>query len=485
MPNEIKGLNEECGVFGVFGDPQASALTFLGLHNLQHRGQEGAGIVSADNGQLLAHRDLGFLAEVFADENDLKKLTGSAAIGHVRYGTSGSNSVKNIQPFVFDYAGTPTALAHNGNLTNAQTLRRHFEQTATKFQSNSDTELLMQIVLEQHQVHPEADFMTNLKYALNQVHGGFAFLLLQPDRLIAALDPHGFRPLCLGQLPNGAYVFASESCALDIVGAKKIRDILPGELLVVDKDGVHLDHFTTDTQLALCSMEFIYFARPDSVIHGVTVHNARREMGRRLAHEQPAAADIVVGVPNSSLSAAAGYAEAAHLPYEMGLIKNQYVARTFIQPTQALREKSVQMKLSAIAGVVAGKRVVMVDDSIVRGTTSKQIVRLLKRAGAKEVHVRIACPPFKYPCYYGIDVSTRAELLAANHSVAEMQQIIEADSLGFLSKEGLIKAINLPDGKGVPNGGLTTAYFDGKYPTPLEDYAASFAASLQQTAEQK
>lgn len=485
MPNEIKGLNEECGVFGVFGDPQASALTFLGLHNLQHRGQEGAGIVSADNGQLLAHRDLGLLAEVFADENDLKKLTGSAAIGHVRYGTSGSNSVKNIQPFVFDYAGTPTALAHNGNLTNAQTLRRHFEQTATKFQSNSDTELLMQIVLEQHQVHPEADFMTNLKYALNQVHGGFAFLLLQPDRLIAALDPHGFRPLCLGQLPNGAYVFASESCALDIVGAKKIRDILPGELLVVDKDGVHLDHFTADTQLALCSMEFIYFARPDSVIHGVTVHNARREMGRRLAHEQPAAADIVVGVPNSSLSAAAGYAEAAHLPYEMGLIKNQYVARTFIQPTQALREKSVQMKLSAIAGVVAGKRVVMVDDSIVRGTTSKQIVRLLKRAGAKEVHVRIACPPFKYPCYYGIDVSTRAELLAANHSVAEMQQIIEADSLGFLSKEGLIKAINLPDGKGVPNGGLTTAYFDGKYPTPLEDYAASFAASLQQTAEQK
>lgn len=475
MPYEIKGLNEECGVFGVFGAQNASSLTYLGLHNLQHRGQEGAGIVSADEAGLHQHRGLGLLSSVFANQSDLTKLTGDAAIGHVRYGTSGSHSANNIQPFMFEFNGHQAALAHNGNLTNAKSLRKQFLAKNVAFQSNSDTELLIHLMNE----HKDLSFIDALKVALNQVHGGFAFVLLQQDRLICALDSHGFRPLCIGKLADGGYVVASETCALDIVGAKFVRDVLPGELIIIDKAGMHIDHFTTNTKLSLCSMEFIYFARPDSVIHGVCVHNARKQMGRMLAAEHPADADIVVGVPNSSLSAAAGYAEASGLPYEMGLIKNQYVARTFIEPTQELRERSVRMKLSAVRGVVAGKRVVMVDDSIVRGTTSRQIVRLLKEAGAKEVHVRIACPPLKFPCFYGIDISTRAELLAANHSIEEMKTMIQADSLAFLSKENLIKSIDLPDGKNVVNGGLCVAYFDGNYPTPLYDYQASYEASLK------
>ena len=298
--------------------------------------------------------------------------------------------------------------------------------------------------------------------------------------MIAALDPNGFRPLCIGQLENGAYVVTSETCALDIVGAKFVRDVEPGELIIIDQDGLHVDHYTTNTQLAICSMEFIYFARPDSIIHGVTVHNARKQMGRLLAREHPVDADMVIGVPNSSLSAASGYAEEAGLPYEMGLIKSQYVARTFIQPTQELRERAVQMKLSAVRGVVEGKRVIVVDDSIVRGTTSKQIVQMLRRAGAKEVHLLIASPPFRFPCFYGIDVSTRAELMAAHHTVEEMRDLIGADSLGFLSVGSLIEAINLPNVNGAPNGGLTVAYFTGNYPTPLYDYEEGYRKSLSE-----
>ena len=315
---------------------------------------------------------------------------------------------------------------------------------------------------------------------MNEVKGGFAFLLLQKDRLIAALDPNGIRPLCIGQLPNGAYVVASESCALDIVNAKFIRDVQPGELIIIDQNGLHEDHYTTNTKLAICSMEYIYFARPDSIIHGVTVHNARKRMGRLLAKEHPVDADMVIGVPNSSLSAASGYAEEIGLPYEMGLIKSQYVARTFIQPTQELRERGVHMKLSAVRGVVEGKRVAVVDDSIVRGTTSKQIVKMLREAGAKEVHMLISSPPFKFPCFYGIDVSTRSELMAAHYSVAEMRDKIGADSLNFLSVDNLVKAINVPDAGDAPYGGLTVAYFNGDYPTPLYDYEDKYLASLSE-----
>lgn len=483
MPAEIKGLNEECGVFGVFGAPAASQLTYYGLHTLQHRGQEGAGIVSSDGKQLYQHRDRGLLAKVFADPAELKRLVGDAAIGHVRYGTSGHNSIANVQPFLFRFHDGDVALAHNGNLTNAVTLRRQLEDEGAVFQSDSDTEILIHLIRQ----HIKEGFIPALKKSLNQVHGGFAYLLLQRDRLIAALDPNGIRPLCIGQLANGAYVVASETCALDIINAKFVRDVQPGELIIIDRDGLHIDHYTTDTKLAICSMEYIYFARPDSIIHGVTVHNARKEMGRRLAQEHPVDADIVIGVPNSSLSAASGYAEASGLPYEMGLIKSQYVARTFIQPTQALRERGVHLKLSAVRGVVNGKRVIVVDDSIVRGTTSKQIIKMLRDAGAKEVHMLIASPPFKFPCFYGIDISTRSELFAAHYSVEEMRRQMGADSLSFLSVESLIKAINVPDAGDAPYGGLTVAYFNGDYPTPLYDYEAGYLKSLnaQEQRERK
>ena len=413
---------------------------------------------------------------MFADPAELKRLKGNAAIGHVRYGTSGHNSIANVQPFLFHFHDGAVALAHNGNLTNAVTLRRELENEGAVFQSDSDTEILIHLIRK----YINEGFIPALKKSLNLVHGGFAYLLLQKDRLIAALDPNGIRPLCIGRLENGAYVVASETCALDIISAQFVRDVLPGELIVIDKNGLHIDHYTTQTQLAICSMEYIYFARPDSIIHGVTVHNARKRMGKLLAKEHPVDADMVIGVPNSSLSAASGYAEESGLPYEMGLIKSQYVARTFIQPTQELRELGVQMKLSAVRGVVKGKRVVVVDDSIVRGTTSKQIVQMLKRAGAKEVHMLISSPPFKFPCFYGIDVSTRSELMAAHYSIEEMRQLIGADSLNFLSIDSLIKAINVPDARDATNGGITMAYFDGKYPTPLYDYEKGYLKSLSE-----
>ncbi|MFT8458675.1 MAG: amidophosphoribosyltransferase [Liquorilactobacillus ghanensis] len=475
MSDEIKGLNEECGVFGVFDAADASRLTYFALHSLQHRGQEGAGIVSSDGQQLYQFRNRGLLSEVFADKKNLTKLVGRSAIGHVRYGTSGNNTLANVQPFLFHFHDGDVALAHNGNLTNARTLKSQLEDDGAIFQSSSDTEILIHLIRKNQHL----DFVAALKKSLNQVRGGFAFLLLRKDCLIAALDPNGFRPLAIGQLANGAYVVASETCAFDMIGAKFVRDVLPGELIIIDKQGLHIDHYTTDTQLAICSMEYIYFSRPDSIIHGVTVHNARKMMGRLLARQAPADADMVIGVPNSSLSAASGYAEESNLPYEMGLIKNQYIARTFIQPTQELRERGVKMKLSAVRGVVEGKKVAIVDDSIVRGTTSKQIVRLLREAGAKEVHMRIASPPLRFPCFYGIDISTRSELMAANYSVAEMCELMGADSLEFLTIDNLIKAISLPDGQNAPNGGLCVAYFDGHYPTPLYDYEAGYLASLK------
>lgn len=474
--NEIKSLKEECGVFGVFESPHANQLTYLGLHALQHRGQEGAGIVTVDQGKFYQHRDRGLLSEVFKNPKDLYQLTGNIAIGHVRYGTSGNNSVENVQPFLFRFHDGDIALAHNGNLTNAETLKAKLEDQGAVFRSSSDSEVLIHLIRQKHSL----PFLEALKQSLNEIHGGFAYLILKRDMLIAALDPNGIRPLCVGRLSNGAYVVASETCALDAVGAEFVRDVQPGELIIIDHNGMRIDHYTTKTKLAICSMEYVYFARPDSNIHGVNVHRARKRMGMRLADEQPADADMVIGVPNSSLSAASGYAEEAHLPYEMGLIKSQYVARTFIEPTQELREQSVRMKLSAVSGVVKDKRIVVVDDSIVRGTTSIQLVKLLRRAGAKEVHLRIASPPFRFPCFYGIDVSTRAELMAANHSVQEMRRIINVDSLGFLSIKSLIESIAVPDAGDAPNQGLTVAYFDGNYPTPLYDYEEEYLKSLQQ-----
>ncbi len=479
MTYEVKSLNEECGVFGIWGHPDAAKLTYFGLHSLQlhslqHRGQEGAGILANDQGTLRRHRDTGLLSEVFRNPLNLEKLTGSSAIGHVRYATAGEASVDNIQPFLFRFQDTQFGLAHNGNLTNAQSLKSELEKNGAIFSSTSDSEILAHLIRRSH----NPSFMGKIKEALNTVKGGFAYLMLFEDKLIAALDPNGFRPLSIGKMANGALVVSSETCAFEVIGAEWIRDVHPGELVIFDENGITYDRYTDDTQLAICSMEYIYFARPDSNIQGVNVHTARKRMGAQLAREFKNQADIVVGVPNSSLSAAMGFAEESGLPNEMGLIKNQYVQRTFIQPTQELREQGVRMKLSAVSGVVKGKRVVMIDDSIVRGTTSRRIVKLLKEAGATEVHVAIASPALAYPCFYGIDIQSREELIAANHTVEETCEIIGADSLTYLSVEGLIDSIGIDTD--APNGGLCVAYFDGKYPTPLYDYEERYLESLNE-----
>lgn len=474
MTYEVKSLNEECGVFGIWGHPDAAKLTYFGLHSLQHRGQEGAGILANDQGTLRRHRDTGLLSEVFRNPLNLEKLTGSSAIGHVRYATAGEASVDNIQPFLFRFHDTQFGLAHNGNLTNAQSLKSELEKNGAIFSSTSDSEILAHLIRRSH----NPSFMGKIKEALNTVKGGFAYLMLFEDKLIAALDPNGFRPLSIGKMGNGALVVSSETCAFEVIGAEWIRDVHPGELVIFDENGITYDRYTDDTQLAICSMEYIYFARPDSNIQGVNVHTARKRMGAQLAREFKNQADIVVGVPNSSLSAAMGFAEESGLPNEMGLIKNQYVQRTFIQPTQELREQGVRMKLSAVSGVVKGKRVVMIDDSIVRGTTSRRIVKLLKEAGATEVHVAIASPALAYPCFYGIDIQSREELIAANHTVEETCEIIGADSLTYLSIDGLIDSIGIDTD--APNGGLCVAYFDGKYPTPLYDYEERYLESLNE-----
>ncbi|URZ88329.1 amidophosphoribosyltransferase [Floricoccus penangensis] len=477
MSYEVKSLNEECGVFGVWGHTDASRVTYFGLHSLQHRGQEGAGIVSNDEGRLLGYRNLGLLSEVFSDDRTIGKLSGDGAIGHVRYATAGNGSVDNIQPFLFDFYDGQVALAHNGNLTNAKSLREELERNGAIFHSNSDTEILMHLIRRSH----KDTFREQLKEALNEVKGGFAYLLMTKDSMIAALDPNGFRPLSIGQMKNGAYVVASETCALDSVGADFVQFVKPGELVYINDEGITIENYTDDVMPAICSMEYIYFARPDSNIAGVNVHTARKNMGRALAREAYIDADMVIGVPNSSLSAASGYAEESGIPYELGLVKNQYVARTFIQPTKELREQGVRMKLSAVRGVVEGKKIIMVDDSIVRGTTSGRIVRLLKEAGAKEVHVRIASPPLKYPCFYGIDIQSRHELIAANHSIEEIRQYIGADSLSFLSVDGVVDSVGLD--YDAPYGGLCMAYFTGDFPTPLYDYEEEYQKSLEETTK--
>lgn len=464
MSYEVRSLNEECGVFGIWGHQEASKVAYFGLHTLQHRGQEGAGIVSNDQGELKGYRGLGLLAEVFEQPETLAELTGNAAIGHVRYATSGTGGINNIQPFLFKFYDGDFALAHNGNLINARSLRQGVEKTGGIFHSNSDTEILMHLIRKSDQ----PSFNARLKEALRQIRGGFAYLLLTEDAMYAALDPNAFRPLAIGQMKTGAYVVASETCALEAVGAEFVRDVEPGELITITDDGMHIETYTDETQYAICAMEFIYFARPDSNIKGINVHSARKNMGKMLAKEHPIEADMVIGVPNSSLSAASGYAETSGIPYEMGLVKNQYVGRTFIQPTQELREEGVRMKLSAVRGVVAGKTIILVDDSIVRGTTIRRIVKLLKQAGAKEVHVRISAPPLKYPCFYGIDIQTKKELIAASLSQVEIKETIEADSLEFLSEQGLIDAVGL--NLDAPYSGLCMAYFNGDYPTKLYDY---------------
>lgn len=400
---------------------------------------------------------MGLVKEVF-DRDLLASLHGSRSIGHVRYSTNGDSSLMNAQPLIFKYRDGDLAVATNGNIVNAPQIRHQLEQSGSIFQTTSDTEVIAHLI-----ARSPKDFVEAARDALAQLVGGFAFMLLTNDKMIIASDPHGLRPLTMGRLGD-AYLFSSETCAFEVVGAESIRDILPGEMLVLDAEGVHEDRYAQPQRKALCAMEYIYFSRPDSDMNGSNMHAARKRMGQVMAQESFVDADVVTGVPDSSISAAIGYAEQTGIPYELGLIKNKYTGRTFIQPSQELREQGVKMKLSAVRRVVEGKRVVMIDDSIVRGTTSRRIVNLLREAGATEVHVRITSPPFKNPCFYGIDTPSRAELIASSKSIEEIRKEINADSLEFLSAEGLISAVEGDNAKDY-KGGLCMACFDNDYPT--------------------
>ena len=452
------GLHEECGVFGVYGVPDAANLTYYGLHSLQHRGQEGCGIVArGDDNALRRVKGEGLVQEIF-NEAKLASLPGSMAIGHVRYSTTGGSCIENVQPFLFRHETGDFALAHNGNIVNSALLRHHLERHGTLFQSSSDSEILAHLIRkdskQMHRPRIEA-----IKDALNMIDGAFAFLIMTRNRIYACRDKHGLRPLSIGKLGDG-YIVSSETCALDALGATFVRDVEPGEIVTIDHHGLRSSRYSQYSHHFLCAMEYVYFSRPDSDLEGCTVHGFRQESGRLLWEESPCEPDIVVGVPDSSLSAAMGYAEAAGLPYEMGLIKNKYVGRTFIQPSQALREKGVRMKLAAVKSIVKGQRVVLIDDSVVRGTTSRRIVKMLREAGASEVHLRIASPQITSPCFYGVDMSTFDELLCAHHkSLETINEILGTDSVAFLSEEALYKAGRRNE--------LCLACFNGHYPTSV------------------
>lgn len=443
-------------MFGIWGHDEAAQIAYYGLHSLQHRGQEGAGIVVTDGRELKIHKDVGLVNDVFG-KGVFDELKGKGAIGHVRYTTAGGRGYENIQPLLFRSSTGGIAVAHNGNLTNAHSLKLQLESQGSIFQTTSDSEVLVHLIKRSAFINVEDAF----KSALSMIKGAYAFIVMTENKMMIALDPNGLRPLSLGKLGD-AYVVASETCAFDAIGADFLRDVKPGEFIVINDEGMRSEMFSTSHSRSLCSMEYIYFSRPDSNLQNINIHTARKNLGKQLALEAPADADVVTGVPDSSISAAIGFAEASGIPYELGLIKNRYVGRTFIQPSQALREQGVKMKLSPVRGVVEGKRVVMVDDSIVRGTTIRRIVKLLREAGAKEIHVRISAPPIQHPCYYGIDMKTREELIAVNRTIDEMKEEVGADSLAFLSIEGMLKALGEQE-----NGGYCLACFTGQYPTEI------------------
>ena len=456
-------FKDECGVFGIYSNNplDVASVTYYGLYALQHRGQESAGIAVANGEDINIKKGMGLITEAFSQE-DIDRLKGFAAIGHVRYSTAGGGGIANVQPFVFRTMQGSMSICHNGNLVNANILKQELEEQGSIFSSTSDTEVLGHLIKRQ-----SGHMIDRICTSLDKLDGAFAFLIMVDNRIYAARDKYGLRPLSIGILPNGAYVFASETCALDVVGAKFVRDVEPGEIVRV-KDGKLLSKIYTKDPLQdkICAMEYIYFSRPDSNLDGINVHTTRKLAGKQLYYENPIDADVVIGVPDSSISAAIGYSEASGIPYEMGLVKNKYVGRTFIQPTQEMREQGVRMKLSAVSAIVSGKKVVMIDDSIVRGTTSKRIVRHLKDAGATEVHVRIASPAIKFPCFYGVDTSTIEELISNKMNVEELCKYIEADSLAFISEEGLKKSIHFSKEH---TCGLCMSCFNGNYVTNLYD----------------
>ncbi|HZH14500.1 MAG TPA: amidophosphoribosyltransferase [Archangium sp.] len=461
-----------CGIFGIVGNAEASNLTYLGLHALQHRGQESAGIVASDSHNLRAHREMGLVADIFTAPV-LEKLPGSAAIGHVRYSTAGVSQLKNAQPLTVEYVGGQLAVAHNGNLVNAQELRTQLEADGAIFQSDSDTEVVIHLIARSKQ----PTFEQKVVEALSKVKGAYSILFLTDKKLVAVRDPNGFRPLVLGMVKN-SWVLASETTALDLIEAEYLRELEAGEMVVIDETGLHASQPFPPTRLGRCIFEHVYFAKPDSVLFGTSVYETRKEMGRQLAKEQPApGADLVIAVPDSGVPAAIGYAQASGIPYDVGLIRSHYVGRTFIEPQQSIRHFGVKLKLSAVRQVLKGKRVVVVDDSIVRGTTSRKIVKMLKAAGALEVHLRISSPPTQWPCYYGIDTPSRQELIASSHSVDEIARYVTADTLGYMSMEGLGTAVGDKE-----RTTFCTACFSGKYLTGNLNASATASASAPKLA---
>jgi amidophosphoribosyltransferase len=462
-------FHDECGVFGIYNHPEAAHLAYLGLYAQQHRGQESAGIVSSNGRKIYHHKGMGQVADVFTEEV-LKRLRGRLAIGHTRYSTAGDSALLNAQPVIAGFNRGLVALAHNGNLTNARLLRKRLEESGSIFQTTSDTEVLLHLIARSD----HKDFEDALAESLLQLEGAYSMVLLSGDRVYAIRDPRGFRPLAIGMmiqnpnLPLGpdlgreeTYVFASETCAFDLIGARYVGDVQPGEIARVDGAGLTRFRFAPPSPRSYCVFEHVYFSRPDSIVFGRPVHAARETLGRRLAREAPADADIVVPVPDSGVAAAIGYSAESGLPFRFGLIRNHYVGRTFIEPEQNIRDFGVKLKLNPVRALLEGQRVVLVDDSIVRGTTSRKIVRIIREAGAKEVHVRVSCPPTVAPCYYGIDTPTQKELIAANYSLEGIREYLGADSLAYLSMDGLLQAVE--DSRGE----FCTACYTGNYPTKL------------------
>ena len=465
IPNEDDKLHEECGVFGIYNHQDSAALTALGLHALQHRGQEAAGVVTFDGTKFISERHPGLVSDNFTKKSVINRLVGNSAVGHNRYSTTGATIQRNIQPFFADLWGGGFAIAHNGNITNALSLRDDLIRKGSIFQSTSDTETILQLV-----ARSDADRTLNrLVDALMQISGAWALVVLTNKKLIGARDPYGIRPLVLGEL-DGAKILASETCALDIIGAKFIREIEPGEVIVITEDGEESIKPFPNARARPCIFEYIYFSRPDSMLDGKSVYECRKSFGKNLARECPSDADIVVPVPDSGVPAALGYSEESKIPFELSIIRNHYVGRTFILPTQSNRQSSVKLKHNPDRSSIKGKSVVLVDDSIVRGTTSVKIVELMREAGASEIHMRIACPPIKYPDFYGIDTPETEQLLASNKSLEEMCKYIGADTLGFLSLDGLYQSMGCSEGRNNDNPEYTDHCFTGDYPTNLNDY---------------
>jgi amidophosphoribosyltransferase len=460
-----------CGVFGIYGHPEAANLAYLGLHALQHRGQESAGIVTSDGAQLYAHRAMGLVQDAFREEH-LAKLPGKIAIGHVRYSTAGGSHLKNAQPFAVDYARGSLAVCHNGNLTNAEELRAELEAQGSIFQSSADTEVIVHLVAKSTQVAIE----DRISDALARVEGAYSLLFMNEDTVIAVRDPRGIRPMCLGILPGqrDAHVFASEPTAFDLIDAEYVRDVEPGEMIVIDHTGMRSIPLPQRADKKRCVFEYVYFARPDSYFAGATepgsprgtkrsVYDVRKALGEKLAAEHPIEADVVIPVPDSGVPSAIGYAATLKIPFEMGLIRSHYVGRTFIEPQQSIRHFGVRLKLNTVENIIRGKRVVVLDDSIVRGTTSRKIVKMVRDAGAREVHLRISSPPTEWPCYYGIDTPTRRELIASSHSVDEIARYVTADSLEYLSLDGMLEAVAGKNASDTEKNAFCHACFSGKY----------------------